>query len=200
MIAILRARGSRGLIRAAEAILEGEIWVAEVSLTTPDALEVIRDARERFEEDMVFGAGTALDSESARAAIQAGAEFVVSPTFDAATVELCKQHEVPVIPGAFTPTEVAAAWRGGADLVKLFPASLAGPEGVRAIRGPLPHVKLVAVGGVDESNLADYLRAGVAAVGVGSALVNQELLDRAEFEEIGARARRLRTAIEGTRM
>lgn len=199
VIAIMRAQDSRGLIRAAEAILAGGVQVVEVSLTTAGALEVISAVRKRFEGELLFGAGTVLDAKTAQAAMEGGAQFVVSPTFDPQTVAACRQREVPVIPGAFTPTELLAAWRAGAELVKLFPANLAGPAGVEALLGPLPQLKLVPVGGVDEDNLAEYLRAGAAAVGVGSSLVSQELLDREDFDEITARARRLRAAAEGVR-
>ncbi len=191
VIAIMRAESPEALIPAAEAMREGGLEALEVSLTTPGALEVVTQVKSHFGGDIVFGAGTVLDGETAREAISAGAEFIVSPTFDAATVDLCKRSGVVVIPGGFTAREVLAAWRAGADIVKLFPASLGGPHYLKALRAPLPEVDLMPVGGVNEENLAGYLQAGAVAVGVGSSLVDQDLLERGDFDELEARARRL---------
>ena len=190
VIAIMRAKSSEQLIRAADAIREGGVRVIEVTMTTPGALSVIEQAVSRYGEDVLFGAGTVLDAESARAAILAGAQFIVSPSFKASLVEICRRYSVPVIPGGYTPTEVLTAWECGADMVKVFPASFGGPALIKAIKAPLPQVELVPVGGVNLDTTADFIRAGAAAVGVGSALINQRLLDSGDFGALTDRARR----------
>jgi 2-dehydro-3-deoxyphosphogluconate aldolase/(4S)-4-hydroxy-2-oxoglutarate aldolase len=160
----------------------------EVTMTTPGALSVIEEAAARYGQEVLFGAGSVLDAETARAAILAGADFVVAPTLDHATVQLCNRYSVPVMPGCYTPTEILSAWQAGADMVKLFPASVGGPALVKAILAPLPHVALVPVGGVDLDTAAAFVANGAAALGVGSSLVNQELLDRGDMDELTRRA------------
>lgn len=195
VIAIMRATASDSLLAAAEAVLAGGVQAIEVTLTTPGALAVIGQAVAQFGAagstgKVLFGAGTVLDPESARAAILAGAQFIVCPTLNPATIALCKRYGVPVLPGAYTPTEILLAWEAGADLVKVFPASIGGPAYIKAVRAPLPQVSLVPVGGVDLTNTADFIRAGAAAVGVGSELINQKLLDAADWPALTERARR----------
>jgi 2-dehydro-3-deoxyphosphogluconate aldolase/(4S)-4-hydroxy-2-oxoglutarate aldolase len=190
VIAIMRARSSDQLLRAADAIREGGLGVIEVTMTTPGALAIIEQAAGRYDQDVLFGAGTVLDAESARAAILAGAQFIVAPTTSAALVETCRRYSVPVMPGAFTPTEILAAWELGADMVKVFPASFGGPALIQAIKAPLPQIELVPVGGVDLDTTANFIRAGSAAVGVGSALISQKLLDAKDFGTLTDRARR----------
>jgi len=164
-------------------------------MTTPGALGVIEQAAARAEEGVLFGAGTVLDGESARAAILAGAQFVVSPAFKPSLVEVCRRYSIPVLPGAYTPTEILAAWEAGADMVKVFPASVGGPAFIKALVAPLPQIDLVPVGGVELDNTADFIRAGAAAVGVGSSLINQRLLDDGDFPALTERARRLIEAV-----
>lgn len=196
VVAIMRAKSSDQLLTAAEAILEGGVNSIEVTMTTPGAIDVIKQATDRFGNEVIFGVGSVLDAETARTAILAGAEFVVGPTLDLAMIELCKRYSVPVIPGAFTPTEVLRAWESGADLVKVFPASFGGPAYLKAVKAPLPQVKLVPVGGVNEENTADFIRAGAEIVAVGSALINQKLLDEGDLAAITERARRFREQVE----
>jgi 2-dehydro-3-deoxyphosphogluconate aldolase/(4S)-4-hydroxy-2-oxoglutarate aldolase len=189
VVAILRAKNSEQLIDAAEAILAGGVSVIEVTMTTPDALGVIEKARKKFAAEVLFGAGSVLDPETARAAILAGAQFIVCPTLNLGTIELCRRYAIPVMPGAFTPTEVLTAWEHGADVVKVFPTSLGGPAYIKAIKAPLPQVRMAAVGGVNLANTADFFRAGCAAVGVGGELLSQEALDTKDFGAITERAR-----------
>jgi 2-dehydro-3-deoxyphosphogluconate aldolase/(4S)-4-hydroxy-2-oxoglutarate aldolase len=184
VIAIMRAKSSDQLLAAAEALKAGGVSAIEVTMTTPGALDVIRQATSRYGPDVAFGVGSVLDPETARAAILAGARFVVCPTLNLATISLCRRYAVPVVPGAYTPTEVLTAWQAGADLVKLFPASVGGPEYLKAIKAPLPQVKLVPVGGVDLDTTTDFVRAGAEVVGVGSALINQKLLDAGDLAKI----------------
>jgi len=192
VVAIMRASSSDQLLSAAEAILEGGVSAIEVTMTTPNAMEVIRQATAKFGSQVLFGVGTVLDSETARAAILAGAQFVVCPTLNLGTIQICNRYSVPVMPGAYTPTEILTAWEAGADVVKVFPASVGGPDFIKALRGPLPHIRLAAVGGVNVNTTADFFRAGVSVVGVGGELVNQKLLDGRDFKTISERAQAFR--------
>ncbi len=195
LIAIMRASSSDQLLAAADAILAGGVNAIEVTMTTPGALRVVEQATARYGSDVLFGAGSVLDAETARAAILAGAQFVVGPTLHLATIELCRRYSVTVIPGAYTPTEILTAWQAGADMVKVFPAEVGGPAYLKAIKAPLPQVSLVPVGGVDLNTAADFIRAGAAALGVGSALINQKLLDEGNFAELTRRAARFREEV-----
>jgi 2-dehydro-3-deoxyphosphogluconate aldolase/(4S)-4-hydroxy-2-oxoglutarate aldolase len=189
VVAIMRAKSTDQLLVAAEAVLAGGINAIEVTMTTPGALEVVMKAAEKLGDGVLFGVGSVLDSVTARAAILAGADYVVCPTLNIGTIEVCKRYSVPVLPGAFTPTEILTAWEAGASLVKVFPASVGGPDYIKAVKGPLPQVRLAAVGGVTIENTADFFRAGVELIGVGGELVNQKLLDARDFGEITRRAR-----------
>lgn len=188
VIAIMRAQTSDQLIAAADAIKAGGVRVIEVTMTTPGALDVIAEAVRRHGEDVLFGAGTVLDTETARACILAGAGFIVAPTLSLPVVELCSRYSIPVIPGVFTPTEALTAWEAGVDMVKLFPASIGGPSLVQAIRAPLPQLDIVPVGGVDLDTAGPFIRSGAAALGVGGALVNQAILDSGDLGELTRRA------------
>jgi 2-dehydro-3-deoxyphosphogluconate aldolase/(4S)-4-hydroxy-2-oxoglutarate aldolase len=188
VIAVMRAKSSEQLIAAADAIKAGGVSVIEVTMTTPGALRVVEEATERYGEEVLFGAGTVLDADTARAAILAGADFIVSPTLNLGTVATCRRYGIPVIPGCFSPTEMLTAWEAGADFIKLFPASVGGSSLVRDILAPLPQLEIVAVGGVNLHTAADFIRNGATAIGVGSSLINQELLKSGDMEELTRRA------------
>jgi 2-dehydro-3-deoxyphosphogluconate aldolase/(4S)-4-hydroxy-2-oxoglutarate aldolase len=196
VVAIMRAKSSDQLLAAADAIKAGGVNAIEVTMTTPGALDIVSQAVARYGADVLFGVGSVLDPESARAAILAGAQFVVCPTLDVRTIELCNRYSVPIMPGAYTPTEILAAWEAGADVVKVFPASVGGPAYIKALKAPLPQIKLMPVGGVDLDTTADFIRAGCEVVAAGSALVNQKLLDAREFDTIVERACRFREEVE----
>ncbi len=196
VVAIMRARSSDQLLAAADAIKAGGVNAIEVTMTTPGALNVVSQSVSRYGDDVLFGVGSVLDPESARAAILAGAQFVVCPTLDVRTIKLCNRYSVPIMPGAYTPTEILAAWEAGADIVKVFPASVGGPAYIKAVKAPLPQIKLMPVGGVDLDTTADFIRAGCEVVAVGSALVNQKLLDARNFDTITDRARRFQEEVE----
>lgn len=196
VVAIMRARNSDQLLAAADAIKAGGVNAIEVTMTTPGALDVVSQSVARYGTGVLFGVGSVLDAETARAAILAGAQFVVCPTLDVRTIELCNRYSVPVLPGAYTPTEILAAWQTGADIVKVFPASVGGPAYIKAVKAPLPQIKLMPVGGVDLDTTADFIRAGCEVVAVGSALVNQKLLDARNFDTITDCARRFREEVE----
>ena len=188
VIAIMRAQSSDQLIAAADAIKAGGVRVIEVTMTTPGALDVIAEATKRYGDDVLFGAGSVLDPETARAAILAGAGFIVAPTLSVPVVALCNRYSIPVMPGIFTPTEALTAWEAGADMVKLFPAEFGGPGLIKAIRAPLPQLEIVPVGGVNLDTAVDFIKNGAAALGVGSSLVNQKLLDTGDMAELTRRA------------
>jgi len=196
IVAIMRAKSSEQLLAAADAVKAGGVNAIEVTMTTPGALGVIEQATAKYGEAVLFGVGTVLDPETARAAILAGAQFVVCPTLNLETIEICHRYSVPVVPGAYTPTEILTAWEAGADMVKVFPASVGGPAYIKAVKGPLPQVKLVPVGGVNLNTTADFIRAGSEVVGVGGSLINQKLLEAQEFETITENARRFREEIK----
>lgn len=188
LIAIMRADGSDQLIAAADAIRAGGVRAIEVTMTTPGAIETIRAARHRYRGEILFGAGTVLDPETARAAILAGADFVVAPTFNPKMVAICRRYSIPVFPGCFTPTEMLTAWEGGASMIKLFPADVGGPSYIKAVRAPLPQLEIVPVGGVNLDTAAEFIRNGAAVLGVGSSLINQKLLDVGNMEDLRRRA------------
>jgi 2-dehydro-3-deoxyphosphogluconate aldolase / (4S)-4-hydroxy-2-oxoglutarate aldolase len=196
VVAIMRANSPDQLLSAARAVLAGGVVAIEVTMTTPGALDVIRQATCEFGKEVLFGVGSVLDAETARAAILAGAQFVVCPTFKPETVEICKRYSVPVVPGAYTPTEILTAWEAGANAVKVFPATAGGPAYIKAVKAPLPQVSLSAVGGVTVENTADFVRAGADFVGVGGELVNQKLLDAKDFAAITDRARSFRIQVD----
>lgn len=189
IIAIMRASSPEPLLAAAEAIRKGGVRAIEVTMTTPGALNVISAAHKQFGDDVLFGAGSVLDAETARSAILAGADFIVAPTLKVETISLCNRYGVPVMPGIATPTEALTAWEAGADMVKLFPASFGGPDLVKAILAPLPQLEIVPVGGVNLHTAAEFIRKGSTALGVGSSLVNQKLLEAGDMLELTRRAK-----------
>src|SRR5215470_4161219 len=149
IVAVVRSESSASLVKVVQALAEGGVGAAEVTFTVPDAIEVIRQVRREVGDSVVLGAGTVLDPETARAALLAGAEYIVAPTLNLDVIRLCHRYDKVVIPGAFTPTEVLTAWEAGADVVKVFPADVGGPAYLKALRGPLPQVRLMPTGGVD---------------------------------------------------
>lgn len=188
IVAVVRAPKPDGLVETLQALADGGVTVAEVTFTVPFADEVIREAKKKLGGQILLGAGTVLDTETARAAFLAGAEFIVSPTVNVEVIRLCRRYDKLVMPGAFTPTEILAAWEAGADIVKVFPADVLGPTFFRAMRGPLPQVKLMPTGGVDLSTAADFLKAGAVCLGVGSQLVDPQLIAQQQYHEITHRA------------
>ena len=199
MAAVVRAESADKARRAIEAVLEGGVNVIEVTFTVPRALELIEELAKTVSEDVILGAGTVLNPETATAAISAGAQFIVSPNTNLATVEAAKSHKIAVIPGALTPTEVEAAWQAGADLVKIFPANVMGPGYLKDLHGPLPQIPLMPTGGVNLDTARNWLEHGAAALGVGGALVDKKLIAAGNFAEITSRARRFREIIDDFR-
>ena len=197
IITIMRAQQSSQMLKAAEAIHAGGIRVIEVTMTTPGALEIIGGATERFGDDVLFGVGSVLDAETARRAILAGAGFVVAPTLNLEMIALCRRYSIPVVPGCYTPTECLTAWEAGADMIKLFPANVGGPDYLKAILTPLPQLEIVPVGGVTIDNVGQFIEKGATAVGVGSSLINQAIIEKGDFTELTRRARAFIKEVQG---
>ncbi len=189
IVAVVRFADPGPLVEVVRALADGGVTVAEVTFTVPGALDVIREARRQLGDRVLLGAGTVLDPETARAAILAGAEFVVAPTVNAEVIRLCRRYDKLVMPGAFTPTEVLTAWEAGADIIKVFPADVVGPAFFKALRGPLPQVKLMPTGGVDLSTAAEFLKAGAVCLGVGGQLVEPKAVAAGDFARITQLAR-----------
>lgn len=184
IVAIIRAPSGKQLVQVAQALYDGGIDVIEVTFTVPGVLDIIREVRSALGDKILLGAGTVLDPETARAALLAGAEFIVSPVVNLDMIRLCHRYDKLVMPGAFTPTEVLTAWDAGADIIKVFPADLAGPSYLKALRGPLPQVRLLPTGGVNLDTLAEFLDAGACAVGLGSALVEKDAVQNGDMNRI----------------
>jgi 2-dehydro-3-deoxyphosphogluconate aldolase / (4S)-4-hydroxy-2-oxoglutarate aldolase len=194
VIPVVRASSAGEAMRAIDAIREGGISVLEITMTVPGAVALIEQVAKLYGDVATVGAGTVLDPETATACISAGARFVVSPALNVETIACCQRHDVAVLPGALTPTEVVQAWNAGADFVKVFPAgAVGGPSYVKALKAPLPQVELVPTGGVSLKTAADFIKAGAAALGVGSDLVSGQasmITERAkQFVEIVRQAR-----------
>jgi len=195
VVGVIRTESSEKLLKVARAIREGGVKCIEVAMTTPNALDVIEEVAGKL-EDVLIGAGTVLDAQTARAAILAGAQYLVSPTTDREMIETCKRYDKVVAPGAFTPTEITVAWEAGADIVKVFPASVLGPKFIGAVKAPLPQVSLLPTGGVNADNAASFIRAGASALCAGSALVDKGAIERGEFNVLTENARQLVAAVE----
>lgn len=199
VIAIIRASSSQGLVEVAEALADGGVTAMEVTMTTPNALDVITDIAARFSPRIVVGVGTVLDTETCRAAILAGAEFVVTPVTKPDVIRLCNRYGKPIASGAFTPTEALLSYESGADFVKLFPADHAGPAYIKNILAPLPMLQIVPTGGVSPETIGEFIKAGSVAVGAGSTLISKEALKSGDLAAIKARAEEFVAAIKKAR-
>ena len=199
IVAIIRANSADELIEAAAAIHAGGVDVIEVTMTTPNALQVINDVSSTYGDKVLVGAGSVLDAETARAVMLSGADFVVSPVTKPDVIEICNRYGKVVIPGAFTPTEILMAWETGADYVKVFPSSGVGADYIKDVKAPLPQIPLVPTGGINAENAADFITAGATALGVGSALVNNQLIAAGEFATLTERAERLVKEVQRAR-
>lgn len=190
LVPVLRAESVDKALALAEAIAAGGVNVLEVTMTVPGAIQVMRKLAEQ-RPDILVGAGTVLDAETARMCILEGAQFVVSPALNLQTIEMCHRYSIAVLPGALTPTEVVTAWQAGADVVKVFPASaLGGAKYLTALKGPLPQIDLIPTGGVSLATAADFLAAGAFALGVGSDLVDTKAMAAGKPEIVTESARK----------
>ncbi len=176
IVAVIRTQDGDELVSICEALVAGGVVGVEITMTSPGATEAISKAAQVLQGKAIIGAGSVLDPETARVAMLAGADFIVSPILNKDVIAIAKRYGKIVIPGAFTPTEILSAWEAGADVVKVFPATKLGPSFFKDVRGPLPQVRLTPTGGVDINNLGDFLKAGAVFVGVGSALVSKKIV------------------------
>jgi 2-dehydro-3-deoxyphosphogluconate aldolase/(4S)-4-hydroxy-2-oxoglutarate aldolase len=181
LVAIIRLPDLSQPIELSRALVEGGFKVLEFTLNSPGALEAIQKVRAEM-PDILVGAGTVLTTDEAKAAIQAGAQFCISPSVKLPIIEVCKQEGVTVIPGAFTPTEIETAWDAGADVVKVFPSRALGPKYIKELRGPFPNIRLMPTGGIERDMIRDFLKAGAIAVGVGGALFNAEVIAKGDWD------------------
>ncbi|WP_188555208.1 bifunctional 2-keto-4-hydroxyglutarate aldolase/2-keto-3-deoxy-6-phosphogluconate aldolase [Edaphobacter dinghuensis] len=190
LVPVLRAESVDKALALAEAIAAGGVTVLEITMTVPGAIQVMRKLAEQ-RPDILIGAGTVLDAETARMCILEGAKFVVSPALNLQTIEMCHRYSVAVLPGALTPTEIVTAWQAGADVVKVFPASaMGGAKYLTALKGPLPQVDLIPTGGVSLATAAEFLNAGAFALGVGSDLVDAKAMAAGKPEVVTETARK----------
>ena len=199
IVAVIRAQSGEQLVDVAQALLAGGVEVMEVTFTVPGAAQVIQRVAERLGDKILLGAGTVLDAETARIALLAGAEFIVSPSTNAEVIRVCRRYGKLAMPGALTPTEVVTAYEAGADIVKIFPCDLGGPGYLKALHGPLPHIPLMPTGGITLDNAAEYLRAGACALGVGGSLVESRAVADRDLARIEELARRFRAIVAETR-
>ncbi len=195
VVAIVRVPEGGALVEVSRALVDGGVTVIEITLTVPDCLDALRAVRQALGDRVLLGAGTVLDAETARTALLAGAEYIVSPTLNRDVIRVCRRYGKLAMPGAFTPTEILAAWEEGADVVKVFPAGVLGPAFLKAVRAPLPQVRLMPTGGVDLTNAAAYLRAGACCLGVGSQLVDPRAVAERRFDRIRDTAARFAAVI-----
>jgi len=189
VVAVIRAKSKDQLVGIAQALLAGGVPAIEITMSTPKAIAGIEMLADQFGDKAVIGVGTVIDAATARDAIAAGAQFVVSPVFDPAIVETTIRYGKISIPGAFTPTEILRAWTGGADVVKVFPSTVLGPGYFRDILAPLPQLRLTPTGGVDQKNAGDWIKAGAVFVGAGSSLVSKDALAKDDWSAITAAAK-----------
>lgn len=199
VVSIVRGIEKASLLKTVEALRAGGITAVEITLNTPSALEMISQVKEKFGSEMSVGAGTVLDAETARSAILSGADFVLSPTLDIDMIRMCLTYGKVPVPGAFTPTEALAAWQAGAPVVKIFPAGSVGPGYIKDLKGPLPQLKLMPVGGVSLDNAAAFIRSGSFALGVGSDLVNKAEVKAGNFEAITEKAKKFLQQVSSAR-
>ncbi|MFS0638583.1 bifunctional 4-hydroxy-2-oxoglutarate aldolase/2-dehydro-3-deoxy-phosphogluconate aldolase [Mesobacillus foraminis] len=195
IISIIRSESISDLVEVVGALYDGGIRLVEITMNTPNALIGIEQIQQKYPE-MLVGAGTVLDQETARLAILSGAAFLLAPTLHEESIALANRYNVPLFPGVLTPTEIVKAYESGAQAVKIFPIRSFGSQYIKDIKGPLPHVNMIPVGGVDTDNVTEYLNNGSFAVGIGSSLVNDLLISQKNFSEISRRAKRLVGAVQ----
>jgi 2-dehydro-3-deoxyphosphogluconate aldolase/(4S)-4-hydroxy-2-oxoglutarate aldolase len=199
VVAVIRLKDPGKLHAVIDAMAGGGVRALEVTMTVPGAVDLIRALAPSLPAGFLLGAGTVTDAAMARAVIDAGARFVVSPVFRPQVIAACHERDVPAMPGCFSPTEILAAHECGADIVKVFPATALGPQFIRDVRAPLPQVKLMPTGGVTLDNAGEWIRAGAIAVGLGSALLDAKAIDASRFDVITANARTVVASVAAAR-
>lgn len=201
VLPVIRADSRDEAAQIVRAVKGGGISIVEITMTVPDALELIRDLAQTYGDEILIGAGTVLDAETARKCIEAGARFVISPALNLETIKFCNEREIVVMPGALSPTEIVTAWNAGADFVKVFPANaLGGASYLKSLKAPLPDIKLIPTGGVSLATAADFIKAGAEAVGVGGDLVDLKAVRSGQAEIISERAARYLEIVRNARI
>ncbi|MGD9563309.1 MAG: bifunctional 4-hydroxy-2-oxoglutarate aldolase/2-dehydro-3-deoxy-phosphogluconate aldolase [Pyrinomonadaceae bacterium] len=200
LVPVVRAASADEAVQAIDAIKAGGVNVLEITMTVPGAVKVIEKVADKYGSDVLVGAGTVLDPETARACLLAGAQFIVSPALNLATIELCHRYSAPICPGVLTPTEVITAWSAGVDLVKVFPCgSVGGASYIKNLKGPFPQVKIIPTGGVSLATAADFIKAGAAALGVGTDLVDVKAIREGNAHIVTERAKQFVQILEDAR-
>ncbi|MGA2270011.1 MAG: bifunctional 4-hydroxy-2-oxoglutarate aldolase/2-dehydro-3-deoxy-phosphogluconate aldolase [Bryobacteraceae bacterium] len=200
IVPVVRTSSAEGAIQAVEAIYQGGVRAAEITMTVPGAIHALEKLADRFGGKIMLGAGTVLDPETARACLLAGAQFIVTPSLRLSTIEMAKRYSKVVCPGALTPTEVLTAWESGADVVKIFPCgNVGGPKYIKALKGPFPQIEMIPTGGVNLETAGDFLKAGACAVAVGGELVDAKSIKEGRFDVIENRAHQYLAAIAKAR-
>lgn len=200
LIPVIRVASVTEAMDVADAIKAGGVTLIEITMSVPGALDAIKELAKKYKDDIIMGAGTILDTETGRAALLAGAQFLVTPTLNLSLIELAHRYSAVIVPGAATPTEILTAWNAGADMVKVFPAAqLGGPEYIKALRGPLPQVLYVPTGGVNLQNAGAFIKAGATALGAGGELVDKKAVKEKKFNVITENTRAFLKAIKEAR-
>lgn len=200
LVPVVRTPSAESAVKAIEAIYEGGIRLAEVTMTVPGAVRVLEKLADHFGDRMLLGAGTVLDPETCRVCMLAGAQFFVTPALNFKTIEMAHRYSKPISPGALTPTEVLAAWDAGADIVKIFPCdNVGGPKYIKALKGPFPQIEMIPTGGVSLTTAGDFLKAGASAVAVGGELVDGKTIKEGNYSIFTERARRFLDVVKTAR-
>ncbi len=184
IIAIIRGYDKDNIREIIRSLIKGGISVLEVTMNTEGAASIIKELKDEFGGKALFGAGTVLNGEDALSAFDAGAEFIITPTLNTEVIRLANRHEKPIIAGAMTPTEILTAYESGADFVKVFPAGILGPDYIRQIKGPLPNIPLVAVGGVTLDNAGEFIKAGAVSLGIGGSIIRKDAVEKGDWRSI----------------
>ncbi len=194
-VAVLRVKEEEKLQRVIEAIYSGGVSVAEITMTVPNAIQLIEQMNEKLDKNIIIGVGSVLNSKTAEDAIEAGAKYVVSPILKKEIIDTAHKFDVPAMPGCFTPSEIQTAFEWGADIVKVFPADIVGMEFFKAILAPMPHLKLMPTGGVSLTNAGEWLKAGACAVGIGSALLDKKAIQENNYLKLTENAKLIMKSI-----
>jgi 2-dehydro-3-deoxyphosphogluconate aldolase/(4S)-4-hydroxy-2-oxoglutarate aldolase len=199
VVAVVRLDDLSRAVDLTKALGAGGVTSVEFTFTNPEAAQVITAVRKALGDDAFVGAGTVLDAETARIAILAGAQYIVTPSYRPETIQMCRRYSIPSVIGAFTPTEILTAWECGADFIKVHPAGLGGPKYFKDVLAPFPHIKLIPSGGVTLENAPDFIKAGAVAVALGSALVDPKAIESEDWKSITARARALYDSVSAAK-
>jgi 2-dehydro-3-deoxyphosphogluconate aldolase/(4S)-4-hydroxy-2-oxoglutarate aldolase len=191
VVAVIRMKDTGRLLKVIEAVREGGVKCIEITMTVPGAVEIIRELSTSAPKDVLIGAGTVVDAETAGKVMDAGARFVVGPVLNLDMIAACSKREIPVLPGCYTPTEIHKAWTAGAGIIKVFPATTLGPKYFKDLRGPFPDIRLMPTGGVTIDNVGEWILAGACAVGIGSDLLDKKAIDESKYEVLAERAAKM---------